>query len=64
MFSSVKSILSFLHFIFIELEVTEEKEPTEKDYRTITYLLKMYDWDDLLQDFTDNNLTVSFFQTH
>ncbi|XP_066916753.1 uncharacterized protein [Clytia hemisphaerica] len=44
-----------------EVELNEEKEePTERsDYRTIAYLLNIYDWNDLLQDFTDHNLTDS-----
>jgi len=43
-----------------EAEVNGEKaERIEDDYRTITYLLNLYDWDDLLQDFTDHNLTDS-----
>ena len=46
-------------------ELSEEgsgvKEDSNEDgdgYRTITFLLKHHDWEDLLQDFTDNSLKV------
>ena len=44
-------------------EVLEEDSGENEDidgYRTITFLLKHHDWEDLLQDFTDNNLKVFF----
>ena len=38
--------------------VEEDSNEDEDGYRTITFLLKHHDWEDLLQDFTDNNLKV------